>query len=74
MIIKDWEEIKVEDSCILCNRKFDWHEQIIVKLPEWTSFWLCCSSKTTDKTEYEMPECWSTVQYEKDLKFVFNYK
>jgi hypothetical protein len=55
----------LDDSCLFCWKKFQWHEAIIVKYPEWACFWLCCAEKFPDKTEYDLDnEWWIPCEYE----------
>jgi len=57
-------EVKIQDSCILCNKKFWWHEVTIWKLPEWVFFCLDCSEKYEDNTEYKWVDSWVVQEYE----------
>lgn len=61
----------IQDSCILCNKKFDWHEIVSWKLPE--NIWFCqnCFTKFEDKNEYQGIDCWMVVEYEKWMEFEY---
>lgn len=64
-------EVSVQNSCIICNRWFDWHEPVITKLPEWTSFCIGCSEKYRDKNVYKWINQWWVVEYEPWTLYVY---
>lgn len=57
--------IKAKDNCLTCDKKFNWHEPVIVKVPECATFCMKCAEKYPDDTVYD--RWWLTYQYEPDL-------
>lgn len=43
----------MHDNCIICSKKFGWHEPVITKIPEVVPFCIECSEKYTDEKEYD---------------------
>ena len=65
-------EITIKEECILCSKKFDWHEIVAWKLPE--NIWFCqkCMEKFNDPTVYQWLESWMVLEYEKGI--ILEYK
>lgn len=58
----------IPGSCVGCGKKFDWHEMIIIKIPEIACMCLPCCDKYPDEKIYDwVNECWMHVEYEPGL-------
>lgn len=51
----------MHDNCIICSKKFGWHEPVITKIPEVVPFCIECSEKYTDEKEYDFEKYWSLM-------------
>jgi len=51
------------EKCLPCDRYFDFHETIIIKVPEWACFWECCWNKYPDDTVYPGNEWWLCEEF-----------
>jgi len=54
----------IKDNCLLCNKKFEWNETVIWKLPENCWFCLNCIDRFDDYTQYEWIDTWITQEYQ----------
>ena len=72
--MKPWEIIKISSKCLLCSKKFDWWEEVIVKTPDWACFCYSCIEKIDDQNEYDMDngEWWVVVEaWQPDLELEY---
>lgn len=60
------KKIPVEESCLTCDKKFNWQEEIAIKSPEWANFCKNCHQKYKDENVYDFSrtgEWWLYVWY-----------
>jgi len=56
-------QFTVSEKCLICSKKFDWNEVIIIKAPEWACFCLKCIESFEDNNKYTWNEAWITTEY-----------
>lgn len=64
-------KIIVNNTCLLCDKKFDWHEPILCKLPENVCFCMECSEKFEDKNEYKWINTWFVTEFENWIELYY---
>lgn len=62
----------IADECILCKKKFNWHEIVLWKSPENIRFCMECVEKFDDDNKYNWKEAWIVQEYEEGIEFIFN--
>ena len=65
-------EFTVSDQCLLCPRKFEWNEVIIIKAPEWACFCMDCIEKFEDNHEYKWYNAWISTEYMWKEVYIYN--
>jgi len=57
-------QFTVSEKCLICSKKFDWNEVIIIKAPEWACFHLDCWGKFPYDKVYDWEvNCWICTEY-----------